>query len=30
VLGVLEGIAANIGASVADVIALAGNVGVEG
>ncbi len=29
VLGVLEGIAAEIGASVADVIVLAGNVGVE-
>ena len=29
VLGVLEGIAANTGASVADVIVLAGNVGVE-
>ena len=29
VLGVLEGIAANAGASVADVIVLAGNVGIE-
>ncbi|MBT4051812.1 MAG: catalase-peroxidase, partial [Bacteroidetes Order II. Incertae sedis bacterium] len=29
VLGVLEGIAANSGASIADVIVLAGNVGVE-
>jgi len=29
VLGVLEGIAADMGASVADVIVLAGNVGVE-
>jgi len=29
VLGVLEGIAADIGASVADVIVLAGNVGIE-
>jgi len=29
VLGVLEGIAAEAGASVADVIVLAGNVGVE-
>jgi catalase-peroxidase len=29
VLGVLEGIAADLGASVADVIVLAGNVGVE-
>ncbi|PCJ11062.1 MAG: catalase-peroxidase, partial [Candidatus Neomarinimicrobiota bacterium] len=29
VLGVLEGIAADIGASVADVIVLAGNIGIE-